>query len=387
MDDLRKSIGDVQDRLRQLRADRTRLRKVFETAKAAVAEHESEQTIRSAAQAKEALQSVEQAIDDAQLHENQLLRTLGDREHGVAGWTRVGGSDGWADAARKLVGGEQTKAELSGSSVLMAAVNFTAPTTVAQSRVSVTSDPPRDTRFVYPVLRQVAAGDGELAVGGFTIRYDSAGISGLTGIERDPLATTQKEELGAQIDWSSEDLSQFAIVLKDVPQKVLDVEPSLRSLLQTEMQYRLNLAIDAHVVAAFAAANPPSGSSGSDLIAQVRNAIAAAQALGSNPQTLLLSPEDAATLDLTQVGADDLYLFATRAVGGADPLWGLSIRTSEAIDDPILVSPDIVGALHVGGATVLVDPYSGMSRNVVSIRLELEALAFVENPNGLYVIT
>ena len=79
-------------------------------------------------------------------------------------------------------------------------------------------------------------------------------------------------------------------------------------------------------------------------------------------------------------------MFATRATGSASPLWDPTIRESESITDPILVDPVILGPLYVGTGTVLVDPYSSMERNVIRLRVEIEALCFVRDIRGAYVI-
>jgi hypothetical protein len=44
-----------------------------------------------------------------------------------------------------------------------------------------------------------------------------------------------------------------------------------------------------------------------------------------SPTILAINPTDAAALDLTQVGADNLYLFTLRTTGQASPLFGLRL--------------------------------------------------------------
>jgi hypothetical protein len=42
--------------------------------------------------------------------------------------------------------------------------------------------------------------------------------------------------------------------------------------------------------------------------------------------------------------------------------------------------------LYVGTGTVLVDPYSKRERNLVRLRVEIEALAFIRDARGAYLI-
>ena len=241
---------------------------------------------------------------------------------------------------------------------------------------------PRDTRFVYPALVRQPA-DNELTVGGYSVSFATPAVTG--NIERDPVSTSSKAALGGTITWASKDVRQFAVTMDDVPQAILDAD-HVKGLLETEMAYRIDVALDEHCVAGIDALSPPSGSVGTSTIAKVRNAVAASRALGANPSVLLLNGEDAAALDLSTTGADDALVFATRDTGTSSPLWTLQIRESEAIEDPILLDPALIGPLHVATGTVLYDPYTGMKRNVVAVRVELDALFFGRDPRGAYVI-
>jgi hypothetical protein len=58
-------------------------------------------------------------------------------------------------------------------------------------------------------------------------------------------------------------------------------------------------------------------------IADLRNGVAAMRATGANPTIAAINPDDAATLDLTTVGSDGLYLFGLRTTGSPSPLFGL----------------------------------------------------------------
>jgi len=84
----------------------------------------------------------------------------------------------------------------------------------------------------------------------------------------------------------------------------------------------------------------------------------------------------------SRLGADGMFVFAVRGTGSASPLWSLVIRESESVTDPTLLDPAILGPLYVGTGTVLADPYSSMERNVVRIRVEVEALAFRAKCSG-----
>lgn len=218
------------------------------------------------------------------------------------------------------------------------------------------------------------------------IDLDNLGRTVTGEVERDPGATSEKAKLDLGIELATDPVRQFAAIVEKVPVKLFDVVGALEALLRNELQYQHERAIDAHAVGKILAAAPLIGSEGADLIARVRNAVATMHDVGSNPSVLALSPAEAATLDLTQVGADDLYLFLTREAGSASPVWGLRIAEVPGLEAPIVIDPLKLGVFYVATGRVLVDPYTGLSTNEVRVRAEIEGLMHVRDANGAYVI-
>ena len=70
----------------------------------------------------------------------------------------------------------------------------------------------------------------------------------------------------------------------------------------SDLRLKVDQAIDAHCVAAIDAASTQAGAVGTNLAEQVRNGIAAMNALGSNPTIVALSPENSVELDLFATG-------------------------------------------------------------------------------------
>ena len=378
-------LTEVEGRLRSLREEKARARKVAEVAKAAVVAvpdgEDDNAQYQAAQEAVNAVKAIDEKIE--QVHEEQLalLRTAG----GPMAWS---GGDGWADAARRLdLQDGQFRVDLAGGSLLqkpMAAT--TAQFEIGGGRVQSvrvpTVVPPQDRRFLYPAFPQQGLDVETLSIVDFRLTSEP----GLTGVERDPTSTAEKAVLDIDVDVETNDIRQFAVTIDEVPVKLFDVEPALREFLGREGRYALDKALDAHVIAQIEAATPPSGSSGPMLIEQARNAVASSRALGANPTVLALNPTDAAALDLTTTGADSAYVFATRDSGSASPLWSLEIRESTTVTDPLVIDPLLAAVLYIGNASILVDPYTGMKRNVVDIRIEFEAFLHVRDVSGLWTI-
>jgi hypothetical protein len=85
--------------------------------------------------------------------------------------------------------------------------------------------------------------------------------------------------------------------------------------------------------------------------------------------------------------ASDEFTFLTRDVGTASPLFGLRIVEipSESVK-PTLIDPLVLGILYAARATMLVNPFTGMKKNLVDVRLEVDALFHVRDVAGVYVI-
>jgi hypothetical protein len=88
----------------------------------------------------------------------------------------------------------------------------------------------------------------------------------------------------------TEALSEFAVTINDVPNAILESVELLRSFLDEEGRFQVFSALDAHVFAQIVAATPAFGTSGADLIAQIRNGVATMRSTGANPDLLVLNP-------------------------------------------------------------------------------------------------
>jgi hypothetical protein len=184
-------------------------------------------------------------------------------------------------------------------------------------------------------------------------------------------------------------MSQVGIILDGVPVAVVEALPSFRQFADTELRFQLAKALDAHL---YTKVNTGAsfGNTGTGLIAQLRNAVAALQAAGYNPDLAIVNPADAVALDLTTTGADAQYVFALRDTGDSSPLWGLRVVVragTTGTEPPLVVDTRRIGALYLGTLAVDLDPYAGVGganfkKNLVDIRAEQNALMHVRAPTA-----
>ena len=217
--------------------------------------------------------------------------------------------------------------------------------------------------------------------------YRQIGERSVTGnVERDPVSLAEKAKLNIEVEAETTPLRQLAVFIDKVPAKLIEAVDTFEDFLTSELSYQLSVALDAHVLAAITAAEPTKGETGTGLWVKIRQAVKAMRAQGGKPSVLAVSPDVAAELDTMTAGADDLPVFPLGAVGGSSPLFGLTIIEVPGLTKPLLIDPTAAGVLYLGAARVFADPFSGLAKNEVRLRVECEALMWVRDANGLYSI-
>lgn len=239
----------------------------------------------------------------------------------------------------------------------------------------------QDRRWLYPHLPTRTLDDGTTAVEDF--RQTTRTVTG--SVERDPAATTEKARLDVGIEHVVTKVAQLAVVVPDIPNQVLESIDTAAAFFTSEGRFVVEQALDQHVLAAIQAANPGSSYTGADLIERARHAIAVMRADGVNPDVLVLSPADAANLDLTKT-ADGLPIYQLREAGAASPLFGLQIVEHPNVTAPMLLDTRALGVLYMGTLRVAADAYTGFSRNVTNLRFEMNALFHVRSPKAAHLI-
>lgn len=239
----------------------------------------------------------------------------------------------------------------------------------------------QDRRWLFPLLPSRDLGNAT-AVEDF--RQSGRTVTG--SVERDPAATTDKATLAVDIEHVTVQVRQFAVVIPDIPQQILESVETAEAFFNTEGRFVVEQAIDQHVLAQIQAASPPTSNVGANLIEQVRNAIASMRADGKNPDILVLNATDAVALDLfKQPGTQD-YMFTTTVANGATPLWGLQVVEHSSGVVPTLIDRSRLGVLYRGTLTVEANPFSGFRKNTVDLRFEVNALFHVRDPQAAHQI-
>jgi len=262
-------------------------------------------------------------------------------------------------------------------------LSATTPATYRPRQLSDIASLGYDRRYLWPFLQREDVAD-ETAISDFR----QTGSRTITGsVERAIAATTEKARLDVALDAVTEQLKTLAVLIDKIPNQVLRSIPGIVDFFNTEASYVVDNALDAHVVAQILAATPPYGESGTDIFAQVRNAITAMRANGYNPDLLVLDGADSAALDLLQDNEARFY-YGLDGRSDTATIFGVRIveRTADAAFDPLLIDSQRIGKLFLGTIRLDADPFSGFSTNQTDIRMELNALMHVRAAKAAYRI-
>jgi hypothetical protein len=241
----------------------------------------------------------------------------------------------------------------------------------------------QDRRYVYANLPAIDAGDAT-SVDDF--RVSNVAVTG--SVERAIAATTDKAVASPTLVHVNTPLKQHAVIIDALPNALLGSMTGLRQVLDAQGRHLVSQSLDAHVYGQLVE-DAPNGTTGTGLVAQVRNAVGAVRSAGHNPDLLIVSPDDAVDLDLYEDSAGQL-VFSTRTSGDASPLFGLTlIETPAAADaDPLLVASGSIGRLYLGRLAIDADPFGAgnFRKNLTDLRFELAALMHVADPSAAYRI-
>lgn len=232
-----------------------------------------------------------------------------------------------------------------------------------------------DRRYAWPAFQQVAVDPGVTSVQFMTQTVRS--LATAANVVRAINAVSAKPETGGTASIQTVTLSQLANVQSGIPNIYLE-QPMMESVIGTDLRLAYNegldkLALDATAGAGFQGTADP-------LLVGIRKSVTVLEAAGYNPDTVILRPADAESLDLLVTGLTggtaDFVFGAGRFAPGQ--LFGLNVRISKTAAAPIVLDASVFGKLYVGPVSLARFEEAAGSTNTSLIRLEGNAAFGVE---------
>jgi phage head maturation protease len=288
-------------------------------------------------------------------------RAGGDRPQSLAACFRARGFPGDARATIEWVEFEER------------ALTWTASVDLMNQMRRIGVPLPLDTRYAWPAFPRVAVDASATSV--LVVQQTARSLATPANVVRAIDATTAKPETGSTINVLTVSLHQVANIQSNVPNIYL-LQDVVNSIIEQDLRLAINEGLDKLVLDGIATAGFHAPGT-EDLFTSVRKSITTLQGLGFNPDTLLLTPAAAESLDLSKAtAADSFYQFAPDFAPGS--IFGLSRRISKTIPAPAVVDSSAFGKLYASPVSLQRFEAANGTTNSANLRLELNAAFGVE---------
>ena len=250
---------------------------------------------------------------------------------------------------------------------------------------------PRQARFVYQLTPSSEAEGGSFGYLKQTARTNNAAEVATGALKPVSVFTLERVNDTTKV---------FAHVTEPIDRFLLEDAPNLRQFLDTELRYGLGKAFDAHVITDLSAA-VALGSAGTFDVAGVRSAITELQEEDIEPDAIVMTPADWATIeaDLTATyDANPGLPVATVAMNRR--LYGIPVMVTNSATAGEAIVGDFRGSARIfrtGSASVTIHDsqprtvsaaqYADYRLNQLVLRAEMRAEVAIWRPAGFRVVS
>jgi HK97 family phage prohead protease len=234
-----------------------------------------------------------------------------------------------------------------------------------------------DQRYAWPAFPRVPVDSSATSVSVLT--QTARTLPSAANVVRAIDAVSDKPESASTVDVVTTALNQVAAIVTGVPTIMLE-QPAIESVLGTDLRLSYNEGLDKLVLDAIATAGFQAPST-DPLLTSIRKCVTTILAAGYNPDTLILTPANAETLDLLVSGisggtAD--YVFGPGQFATGRTIFGMSVRISKTIAAPAVVDAQAFGKLYLGPVALSTFEENAGKTNSSLVRFEGNAVFGVE---------
>jgi HK97 family phage prohead protease len=244
-----------------------------------------------------------------------------------------------------------------------------------------------DTRYSWPAFPRVGVDAGVTSVNVLnqTARVLVAGGTAVRAID----AVTTKPSVSGTVTMTAASMKQIASISSGIPNVYLE-NGNIESIISQDLRLSYSDGLDFHVNAQIVASSGTQTLSTDPLVNVIRRSISLLWSLGWNPDTLILSPANAETIDLLTSGGTagypGPYTFGAGQFG-PPTVFGLQRRISKNVAGPIVVDSSAYGRLYAGPVSLQRFEENAGASNSSLLRFEGNALFNVERSTAAVRIT
>jgi hypothetical protein len=231
-----------------------------------------------------------------------------------------------------------------------------------------------DQRYAYQALPSVGVDSGVASISLLT--QTARTLATPANVIRAIDAVTAKPETTETLTVSTVALKQLASVVSDIPNIFIENEQA-GSIIENDLKLAITDALDDLVKQAVAASGFQAP--GTDpLLISIRKAMSTVMSSGYSPDTLILRPADAETLDTLRTSGSELfYVFAPGNFAPSE-LFGLTRYISKTVAAPIVMDASAFGKLYASPLSLQTFEQDAGQTNKSRVRIELNAQVGVE---------
>jgi len=231
-----------------------------------------------------------------------------------------------------------------------------------------------DQRYAYQALPSVGVEAGVSSVSILT--QTARTLATPANVIRTIDAVTAKPETTETLTVSTVALKQLASVVSDIPNIFIENEQA-GSIIENDLKLAITDALDDLVKTAVAASGFQAP--GTDpLLISIRKAMSTVMSSGYSPDTLILRPADAETLDTLRTSGSELfYVFAPGNFAPSE-LFGLTRYISKTVAAPIVMDAGAFGKMYSSPVSLQTFEQDAGQTNKSRVRIELNAQVGVE---------
>lgn len=230
-----------------------------------------------------------------------------------------------------------------------------------------------DQRYAWPAFQSVAVGSDVTSIQ--VLRQGSRTLAAGSVVVRAIDATSTKPEVSTAGTLTTYSMSQVAAVETNIPNLYLN-QPGFDSLVEQDLRLTINEGLDYLVNSGVSTSGTISAGT-LDILTNVRKAITAVTAGGYSPNTLLIDPAGAESIDLFRSsGSEKFFTFGAGRFAPGE-LFGLQVRVSKTAGTAVVDSA-AYGKLYVSPISLARFEVDAGSTNRSNVRLEGHAAFGVE---------
>lgn len=245
-----------------------------------------------------------------------------------------------------------------------------------------------DQRFSWPVFPRTAVDAGVTSVNVLNQSVRTL-ISGGTAV-RAVDATSTKPNIGGTITMTAASLKQIAAISSGIPNVYLE-NGSIESIVSQDLRLAYSDGLDFHANAQIVASSGTQTLASDPLLNVIRRSVSLLWSLGYNPDTVLLTPANAETLDTLTTGGTAGYpgppLFPPAGQFSPETIWGLQRRISKNLANPVVLDSSAYARLYAGPVSLQRFEENAGASNSSLLRFEGNALLNVEHSGAAVRIT